>query len=183
MQIDDRFSPKLALAAQPSSANFFTIAGAGLSKGLQDRENSKLREIKMNDIKAKISDDKLVGKYISHVENGGDHGSFLKENSFQTAEGISAVENFRRQKAVERLNEKKVSILQQKVNKPRVVRARRVPARKKKAVADRVVTPNASALSDYNKSLSASATVPAVSPVQTVSKFIDGKPVTITIKG
>ena len=194
MKIDDRFSPAVAGLGAPSGKNTLGILGAGLA-AFQDnkdqleeaRDNKVFKDIKLQDVKDKLADEKQIVKYQEHLDGGGNRRTWLEGgNSFLTSFGVSNAEKIDRDRAVLRLKESKNSAYIRKMNKATSTKRTRGARRARGAVgsAYRVnagASVGAGALADYNKSL---ATPPAPTPVtKTVTVYKNGKPITYTIGG
>jgi len=188
MKIDDRFSPAVAGLGAPSGKNTLGILGAGLA-AFQDnkdqleeaRDNKVFKDIKLQDVKDKLADEKQIVKYQEHLDGGGSRRTWLEEgNSFLTSFGVSNAEKIDRDRAVLRLKESKNSAYIRKMNRARSTKRTRGAVGSAYRV-NAGASVGAGALADYNKSL---ATPPAPTPVtKTVTVYKNGKPITYTIGG
>ena len=114
MNIDDKFSPYLAVHLKPNENNALTLLGKGAVDYADMREEDEIKEIKMEDIKAKVRDDK---KFASLQGFAGGMGAFTREHgAFETAAGASAAEGLFRGRATDRMKEGRYGLAIRKAN-------------------------------------------------------------------
>lgn len=179
MKINNQFSPYVAQLGAPSKDNALTILGRGIGQYQKEKDANALKALKMEDYKNKVADDKMFVKYQEHVANGGNMRTFKEEgNGFLTPEGAMMAEKLDRSRAAQNLAERKYSLAVKRANRPRVVRVR-----SKKRAGTSAAAIGTSSLDALNASLNSSST-PAPTPIQTSKTvYIDGKPVTVQVKG
>jgi len=158
MKIDDRFSPTIAAIGRPSKFNFLTVLGTSAADYTKMREDDEIKDIKIDEIKKKVRDDK---KFAALQSYDGGLGAFTREHGvFETSAGASAAEDLFKGRAAQRIAEGKYGLAVRKANRPR--------AGKRKTSNTFVPT---SGLDAYNTTV---AGAPAAKP-QPVAKTIVGR--------
>ena len=171
MKIDDRFSPTIAQLARPGSTNTLSILGSGLLAFNKNQKDNELRDIKLQDIQDQRHDDKQLADFAS---SGKSLRQWQEEgNGFKTSKGVLAANALLKQRAAERLKERKFNL-----------QAGRT-ALLNKATRKRMNKPSHVSMvptTTFNPAAFKTDTVTAPQN-KTVTVYKDGKPVTYTVKG
>ena len=170
MKIDDRFSPTIAALARPSKHNFLNILGDAAVNYEDQKQNDLLKEIKADELKKKVEDDKKFAKLQAY---DGGLPSFVREHgAFETAAGALAAENLFKSRAAQKLAEGRYDLAVKRANAPRGKRR------------SEIATPTANSLDTLNSVLHGdSSPSSTTSTYKTVTVYKDGQPITVKVKG